>query len=72
MRKRLVWFRYNDFDYTKQSDGISYKICYKHPLEEELEPTWMAYRCENSCEIELYSGYNLAKAIKSCELNGGK
>ena len=40
---------------------------YKKPLEDELEPEWQAFRCGDNVEVELYCGYNLAKALKLCE-----
>lgn len=51
-----------------------YNIILETALDENLEdePRWRAFRREFNCDTELYSGYNLAKALKHCENDNAK
>lgn len=71
MRKRLIW-HYSDRGCLQTgllNNGIQYIIEYKRPLEDELEPEWKAFRRQANCDSEIYCGYNLAKALKHCEID---
>lgn len=61
----MNWVVKNNILY-KEAGEIHYQILCKLPLEDWLEPTWFAYRCEGGLVmIELTSG-KLENCLKAC------
>lgn len=70
IKKRIIWQLIGNTLHSTNT-SVQYVINSEMGINEELEdePRWRAYRRESNVDSELYFGYNLAKALKACELN---
>lgn len=68
--RRILWKLIGTTLHSTNTE-IPYVINSEIGINEELEdePRWKAYRRESNVDSELYFGYNLAKALKVCELD---
>lgn len=71
--KRIIWSFISGSLYSIKCANL-YVVTEEVALDDKLEdePRWRAFRREFNCDTELYSGYNLAKALKHCEIDNEK